>query len=103
MLQPLRIPGLARYENTSLSIRRFWGKRGKMEAKRERAEGEKRLTQMLLLEPSTPTQHDSIPSNQNHIRSLGCQLHVSKRSPKINLTIRSGRALVPLLLRFRFF
>ena len=43
----------------SLSIRRFWGKGGKMEAKRERAEGEKRLTQMLLLEPSIPTQHDS--------------------------------------------
>ena len=34
--------------------------------KRERAEGEKCLTQMLLLEPSNPTQHDSIPSNQNH-------------------------------------
>ena len=37
----------------------------------------------FLLEPSTPTQHDSIPSNQNHFRSLGCQLHVSKSSPKI--------------------
>ena len=55
--------------------------------KRERAEGEKRLTQMLLLEPSTPTQHDSIPSNQNHFRSLGCQRQVSKSSPKINLTL----------------
>ena len=58
---------------------------------------------MLLLEPSTPTQHDSIPSNQNHFRSLGCQLHVSKSSPKINLTLRSGRAPVLVLLRFRFF
>ena len=46
---------------------------------------------MLLLEPSTPTQHDSIPSNPSHFRSLGCQLHVSKSSPKINLTLRSGR------------
>ena len=44
----------------SLSIRRFWGKRERWKRKRERAEGEKRLTQMLLLEPSTPTQHDSI-------------------------------------------
>ena len=89
----------------SLSIRRFWGKRGKMEAEKgfERAEGEKRLTQMLLLEPSTPTQHDSILSNQNHFQSLGCQLHVSKSSPKINLTLRSGRAPVLVLLRFRFF
>ena len=52
---------------------------------------------------STPTQHDSKPSNQNHIRSLGCQLHVSKSSPKINLTIRSCRAPVLVLLRFRFF
>ena len=68
------------------------GKGERWKRKRERAEGEKRLTQMLLLEPSTPTQHDSIPSNQNHIRSLGCQLHVSKSLPKINLTIRSGRA-----------
>ena len=74
-----------------------------MKRKREGAEGEKRLTQMLLLEPSTPTQHDSIPSNQNHFRSLGCQLHVSKRSPKINLILRSGRAPVLVLLRFRFF
>ena len=92
----------------SLSIRRFWGKRGKMEAKKEfeRAEGEKRLTQMLLLEPSTPTRHDSIPSNQNHFRSLGCHLHESKSSPKINLTLRSGRAPVlvdPVLLRICFF
>ena len=63
------------------------GKREKWKRKRERAEGKKRLTQMLLLEPSTPTQHDSIPSNQNHIRSLGCQLHLSKSSPKINLTL----------------
>ena len=52
---------------------------------------------MLLLEPSTPTQHDSIPSNQNHFRSLGCQLHVSKSSPKINLTLRSDRAPVLVL------
>ena len=63
------------------------GKGERWKRKRERAEGEKRLTQMLLLEPSTPTQHDSIPSNQNHIRSLGCQLHLSKSSPKINLTL----------------
>ena len=88
---------------SSLSIRRFWGKGERWKRKRERAEGEKRLTQMLLLEPSTPTQHDSIPSNQNHFRSLGCQLHVSKSSPKINLTLRSGRAPVLVLLRFRFF
>ena len=40
---------------TSLSIRRFWGKGEKWKRKRERGEGEKRLTQMLLLEPSTPT------------------------------------------------
>ena len=44
----------------SLSIRRFWGKGERWDRKREGAEGEKRLTQMLLLEPSTPTQHDSI-------------------------------------------
>ena len=87
----------------SLSIRRFWGKGERWKRKRERAEGEKRLTQILLLEPSTPTQHDSIPSNQNHFRSLGCQLHVSKSSPKINPTLRSGRAPVLVLLRFRFF
>ena len=87
----------------SLSIRRFWGKGERWKRKRERGEGEKRLTQMLLLEPSTPTQHDSIPSNQNHFRSLGCQLHVSKSSPKINLSLRSGRAPVLVLLRFRFF
>ena len=79
------------------------GKGKRWKRKRERAEGEKRLTQMLLLEPSTPTQHDSIPSNQNHFRSLGCQLHVSKSSPEINLTLRSGRAPVLVLLRFRFF
>ena len=79
------------------------GKGERWKRKSERAEGEKRLTQMLLLEPSTPTQHDSIPSNQNHFRSLGCQLHVSKSSPKINLTLRSGRAPVLVLLRFRFF
>ena len=44
-----------------------------MEAKKgvERAEGEKRLTQMLLLEPSTPTEHDSIPSNQNQLPVIG--------------------------------
>ena len=80
------------------------GKGEKWKRKRERAELDKRLTQMLLLEPSTPTQHDSIPSNQNHIRSLGCQLHLSKSSPnKVNLTLRSGRAPVLVLLRFRFF
>ena len=39
------------------------GKRGRREAK-----GKERLTQTLLLEPSTPTQHDSIPSNQKHFR-----------------------------------
>ena len=55
----------------SLSIKRFWGKGERWKRKKERAEGEKRLTQMLLLEPSTPTQHDPIPSNQNHFRSLG--------------------------------
>ena len=79
------------------------GKGERWKQKRERAGGEKRLTHMLLLDPSTPTQHDSIPSNQNHFRSLGCQLHVSKSSPKINLTLRSGRAPVLVLLRFRFF
>ena len=87
----------------SLSIRRFWGKGEKWKRKRERGEGEKRLTQMLLLELSTPTQQDSIPSNQNHFRSSGCQLHLSKSSPKINLTLRSGRAPVLVLLRFHFF
>ena len=71
---------------SSLSIRRFWGKGEKWKRKRKRGEGKKRLTQMLLLEPSTLTQHDSIPSNQNHFRSLGCQLYVSKSSPEINLT-----------------
>ena len=94
---------------THVVIRVAWvsgvsgGKRERWKRKRERAEGEKRLTQMLLLEPSTPTQHDSIPSNQNHFRSLGCQLHVSKSSPKINLTLRSGRAPVLVLLWFRSF
>ena len=78
------------------------GEKGKDGSEKGR-EVKKRLTQMLLLEPSTPTQHDSIPSNQNHFRSLGCQLHVSKSSPKINLTLRSGRAPVLVLLRFRFF
>ena len=87
---------------SSLSIRRFSGKGERWKRKRERAEGEKRLTQTLLLEPSTPTQHDSIPSNQNHFRPLGCQLYVSKSSPTINLTLQSDRAPV-LLLRFRFF
>ena len=58
---------------------------------------------MLLLEPSTPTQYDSIPSNQNHFQSLDCQVHVSKSSPKINLTFLSGRAPVLVLLRFHFF
>ena len=81
----------------SLSIKRFWGKGERWKRKKERAEGEKRLTQMLLLEPSTPTQHDSIPSNQNHFRSLGCQLHVSKSSPKINLTLRFDRGPVFVL------
>ena len=33
----------------SLSIRRFWGKGERWKRKRERSEGEKRLTQMLLL------------------------------------------------------
>ena len=87
----------------SLSIRRFRGKGERWKRKRERAEQEKRLTQMLLLEHSTPTQQDSIPSNQNHFQSLGCQLQVSKSSPKINLTLRSGRAPALVLLRFRFF
>ena len=86
----------------SLSIRRFWRKGERCKRKRERAEGDKRLTQMLLLEPSTPTQHDSIPSNQNHFRSLS-YLHVSNSSPKITLTLWSGRAPVLVLLRFRFF
>ena len=82
------------------------GKGERWKRKREIAEAEKRLTQMLLLKPSTPTQHDSIPSNQNHFRSLGCQLHMSESSPKINLTLRSDRppVLVCLgLLRFLFF
>ena len=91
------------YYFSSLSIRRFWGKGERWKRKRERAEGEKRLTQLLSLEPSTPTHHDSIPSNQNHFRSFGCQLHVSKSSLKINLTLRSGRAPVLALLRFRSF
>ena len=54
------------------------GKGERWKRKMERAEGEKRLTQMLLLEPSIPTQHDSIPSNQNHFRSLGCQLQKAR-------------------------
>ena len=87
----------------SLSIRRFWGKGERWKQKLETGEGEKRLTQMLLLEPSTPTQHDSIPSNQNHFRSLGSQIHVSKSSPEINLTLPSGRAPVLVLLLFRLF
>ena len=45
------------------------GKRERWKRKRERAEG----AQMLLLEPSTPTQHDSISSNQNQFRLLGCR------------------------------
>ena len=92
-----------RLPKSSLSIKRFWGKGERWKRKKERAEGEKRLTRMLLLEPSTPTEHDSIPSNQNHFRSLGCQLHASKSSPKINLTLRFGRGPVFVLLRFRFF
>ena len=48
---------LVRHSANSLSIRRFWGKGERWKRKRERGEGEKRLTQMLLLEPSTPTQH----------------------------------------------
>ena len=76
------------------------GKGERWKRKRETAEGEKRLTQMLLLEPSTPTRHDSIPSNQNHI---GWVVSFTCKKAKINLTIRSGRALVPVLLRFRFF
>ena len=75
------------------------GKGERWKRKREIAEGEKRLTQMLLMKPSTPTQHDSIPSNQNQFRSLGCQLHLSKRSPKINLTLRSDN-LVPRVLSY---
>ena len=81
-------------DGSSLSIRRFWGKGERWKRKRERAEGEKRLTQMLLLEPSTPTHRDSIRSNQNHFRPLGCHLHVSKSSPKIKNCLRSGRAPV---------
>ena len=57
------------------------GKGERWKQKRERAEGEKRLTHMLLLEPSTPAHphtHDSIPSNQNQFRSLGCQLSASR-------------------------
>ena len=91
------------YFFSSLSIRRFWGKGGRWKRERKRAEEGKRLTKMLLLEPCIPTHHDSIPSNQNLFRSLGCQLYVSKSSPKINLTLRSGRAPVLVLLRFRFF
>ena len=57
----------------------FLRKKGKDGSKKGRELKEiKRLTQMLLLEPSTPTQHDSITSNQNHFLSLGCQLHGSK-------------------------
>ena len=67
------------------------GKGERWKRKREIAEGEKRLTQMLLMKPSTPTQHDSIPSNQNHFRSLGCQLHVSKRSPSLRGRRKKGR------------
>ena len=85
--QGVKALGMSHFPLSSLSIRRFWGKGERWKRKRERAE-EKRLTQMLLLEPSTPTQHDSIPSNQNHFRSLGCQLHVSKSSPKINLNLQ---------------
>ena len=90
---------------SSLSIRRFSGKRGKTEAKKgESGRRESPDTDAFTaLELSTPIQRDSIPSNQNHFRSLGCQLHVSKNSPKINLTLRSGRAPVLVLLRFRFF
>ena len=90
-------------EPIRVSIRRFLGKGERWKRQRERSEGEKRLTQMLLLEPSTSTQHHSIPSNQNQFQSLGCQLHVSKSSRKINLTLRSGRAPVLVLLRFCFF
>ena len=73
-----------------------WGKGEKWKRKRERTEGEKRLTQMLLLGPPTPTQHDSIPSNQNYFRSLGCQLHVSKSSLKINPDPWNQRTLIKL-------
>ena len=45
----------------SLSIRRFWGKRGRREAKREGAKGKERLTQTLLLEPSFSSSPSPLP------------------------------------------
>ena len=73
------------------------GKGERWKRKRKRAEGEKRLTQRLLVEPSAPTQHDSIPYNQNHFRSLGCQLQKARLK-----YLLSGRAPVLVLLQFRF-
>ena len=54
------------------------GKGERWKRKMARAEGEKSLTQMLLLKPSTHTQHDSILSNQSHFRPLGCQLQKAR-------------------------
>ena len=84
----------------SLSIRRFWGKRGKMEAKK----GESWSRETPDTDAFTWAFHphtawfDTIQSK--HFRSLGCELHVSKSSPKINVTLRSGRAPVIVLLPF---
>ena len=64
--RPQRIPLL------SLSIRRFWNG---SEKGREVKEGNAwHRCFYWSLPPSHSTQHDSIPSNQNHFRSLGCQL-----------------------------
>ena len=63
----------------NLSIRRFWGKRGKVKAKK--GDSSKRET------PDTDAFNEAL------------HLHVSKRSPKINLTLRSDN-LVPRVLSY---
>ena len=50
---------------------------------------------MLLLESSTPSKHDSVSSNQNHFRSLGCKLHVSNSLVRETSLVRWLLCLVP--------
>ena len=91
------------YMWSSLSIRRFWGKRGKMEAKK----GESWRRETPDTDAFTGTLHphtawfDTIQSKSHPV--IGLSASRVKKLAKINLTTRSGRALVPVLLLFRFF
>ena len=87
----------------SLSIRRFGGKRRKMEAKKGdswRRETPDTDTFTGAFHPHT-TWFDTIQSNS--FRSLGCQLHVSKRSPEINLTFGLAELRCLFCYDFAFF